>query len=128
MKRNIPVSMRDLARRGTSGRVAVWLVVVTAVVGNVTVLVVLVNRSFKLTTPKFLMCNLALADLVMGVYLLLIASMDLHTIGVYFSHAIDWQEGGSPACVCPLNRTIFGFQPLPSVLSCRFPPLMAGVP
>ena len=72
---------------------AVWLVVVTAVVGNVVVLVVLINRSFKLTTPKFLMCNLAFADLCMGVYLLIIASMDVHTIGVYFSYAIDWQEG-----------------------------------
>ncbi|XP_043246440.1 lutropin-choriogonadotropic hormone receptor-like [Amphibalanus amphitrite] len=74
-------------------RVAVWLVVVTAVVGNVVVLVVLINRSFKLTTPKFLMCNLAFADLCMGLYLLIIASMDVHTIGVYFSFAIDWQEG-----------------------------------
>ena len=74
-------------------RMAVWIVVIMAVVGNVVVLVVLIDRNFKLTTPKFLMGNLAFADLCMGLYLLIIASMDVHTIGVYFSYAIDWQEG-----------------------------------
>ena len=74
-------------------RMAVWIVATTAVVGNVVVLIVLIDRNFKLTTPKFLMGNLAFADLCMGLYLLIIASMDVHTIGVYFSYAIDWQEG-----------------------------------
>ena len=100
---------------------AVWLVVVTAVVGNVVVLVVLINRSFKLTTPKFLMCNLALADLCMGLYLLIIASMDVHTIGVYFSYAIDWQEGTAGSGVRPDERgglsvsTAIGYSILPGV-------------
>ncbi|XP_037086578.1 lutropin-choriogonadotropic hormone receptor-like [Pollicipes pollicipes] len=87
-------------------RVAVWVVVVTAIVGNVAVLVVLISRSFKLTTPKFLMCNLAFADLCMGVYLLIIASMDIHTIGVYFNHAIHWQEG--VGCQVAGFVTVFG--------------------
>jgi hypothetical protein len=29
----------------------------------------------------------------MGIYLLLIASMDARSIGAYFNHAIDWQSG-----------------------------------
>lgn len=39
------------------------------------------------------MCNLAIADFVMGVYLLLIAVTDLRTMGEYFNYAIDWQHG-----------------------------------
>jgi hypothetical protein len=74
-------------------RVAVWIVVVAAVFGNLAVLLVLLSSKFRMTVPKFLMCNLALADLCMGTYLLLIAAMDARSIGAYFNYAIDWQEG-----------------------------------
>lgn len=74
-------------------RCAVWLVAVAALVGNLSVLLVLLSSRFRMTVPKFLMCNLALADLCMGIYLLLIASMDARSIGAYFNHAIDWQSG-----------------------------------
>ncbi|KAF4522240.1 hypothetical protein B566_EDAN009084 [Ephemera danica] len=73
-------------------RVAVWVVVVAAVLGNLAVLLVLLSSKFRMTVPKFLMCNLALADLCMGTYLLLIAAMDARSIGAYFNYAIDWQE------------------------------------
>ncbi|KDR15184.1 Thyrotropin receptor [Zootermopsis nevadensis] len=74
-------------------RCAVWLVAVAALVGNLSVLLVLLSSRFRMTVAKFLMCNLALADLCMGIYLLLIACMDAHSIGAYFNHAIDWQSG-----------------------------------
>lgn len=74
-------------------RVAVWLVAILALFGNLAVLLVLLSSRFRMTVPKFLMCNLALADLCMGVYLLLIAIMDARSIGDYFNHAIDWQNG-----------------------------------
>lgn len=74
-------------------RVAVWFVVVAAIVGNLAVVVVLLSSRFRMTVPKFLMCNLAFADFCMGLYLLLIAAMDLHTLDVYFNFAIDWQTG-----------------------------------
>ncbi|XP_069943789.1 uncharacterized protein [Cherax quadricarinatus] len=86
-------------------RVAVWLVVVTAVLGNLAVIIVLISSKFKMTVSKFLMVNLALADLCMGLYLLIIAAMDLHTIGVYFNHAIDWQNG--PGCKVAGFLTVF---------------------
>lgn len=76
-------------------RIAVWFVVVAAVLGNFVVIVVLLSSRFKMTVPKFLMCNLACADFSMGTYLLVIAAMDLHTIGAYFNHAIDWQHGNN---------------------------------
>ncbi|RZF43214.1 hypothetical protein LSTR_LSTR009018 [Laodelphax striatellus] len=74
-------------------RVAVWMVAVLALLGNLAVLLVLLSSRFRMTVPKFLMCNLALADLCMGVYLLFIAIMDARSIGDYFNYAIDWQNG-----------------------------------
>lgn len=74
-------------------RGSVWIVVALTVIGNVCVLVVLFSNRSELTVPKFLMCNLAFADFSMGLYLLLIASIDLHSMGEYFNFAFDWQYG-----------------------------------
>ncbi|KAF4016293.1 hypothetical protein G4228_007801 [Cervus hanglu yarkandensis] len=74
-------------------RVLIWLINILAIVGNVTVLFVLLTSRYKLTVPRFLMCNLSFADLCMGLYLLLIASVDAQTKGQYHNHAIDWQTG-----------------------------------
>ncbi|KAF2363227.1 G protein-coupled receptor rhodopsin-like [Trinorchestia longiramus] len=74
-------------------RFAVWLVVITAVFGNLAVMIVLLSSRYKMTVSKFLICNLATADLCMGVYLMMIAAVDMHTRGRYFNHALDWQRG-----------------------------------
>ncbi|XP_072624395.1 lutropin-choriogonadotropic hormone receptor isoform X3 [Canis lupus baileyi] len=74
-------------------RVLIWLINILAIVGNVTVLFVLLTSRYKLTVPRFLMCNLSFADFCMGLYLLLIASVDSQTKGQYYNHAIDWQTG-----------------------------------
>lgn len=39
------------------------------------------------------MCHLAFSDLCMGVYLVVIATVDVLTRGQYYNHAIDWQTG-----------------------------------
>ena len=75
-------------------RVAAWLVSVASVVGNLAVVLVLLQSSrCPMAVSKFLMVNLAVADLCMGCYLFLIVGMDVTTIGVYFNYAIDWQNG-----------------------------------
>ncbi|XP_062564743.1 lutropin-choriogonadotropic hormone receptor isoform X2 [Armigeres subalbatus] len=74
-------------------RGSVWVVLLLAVFGNVAVLVVLFSNRSDLTVPKFLICHLAFADLCMGLYLLLIASIDVHSMGEYFNYAFDWQYG-----------------------------------
>lgn len=74
-------------------RGSVWVVAFLAVFGNVLVLVVLLGSRSEMTVFKFLMCNLALADFCMGLYLLLLACIDLHSIGEYFNYAFDWQYG-----------------------------------
>ncbi|XP_034018223.1 thyrotropin receptor [Thalassophryne amazonica] len=86
-------------------RVSVWFVSLLAVLGNVVVLLVLLTSHYKLSVSRFLMCHLAFADLCMGIYLLLIASVDLHTRGEYFNHAIDWQTG--PGCGLAGFFTVF---------------------
>ncbi|KAK3089510.1 hypothetical protein FSP39_004182 [Pinctada imbricata] len=79
-------------------RIFVWLVVMAALFGNLVVLLVLISSRSKMTVAKFLMCNLAFADFLMGIYLLLLASIDAHTLGEYFNYAIFWQhEGGCQA-------------------------------
>ncbi|GAB6021832.1 hypothetical protein CHUAL_004404 [Chamberlinius hualienensis] len=87
-------------------RVGVWIVVVAAVAGNAAVMVVLMSTRFKMTVSKFLMCNLAFADFCMGIYLFMLAAMDLHTIGQYFNYAILWQTGAG--CKVAGFLTVFG--------------------
>lgn len=74
-------------------RVLIWIICVLAIVGNSVVLLVLLTSRYKLTVPRFLMCHLAFADLCMGVYLMIIASVDIHTRAHYYNYGIDWQEG-----------------------------------
>ncbi|XP_014670521.1 PREDICTED: thyrotropin receptor-like [Priapulus caudatus] len=89
-------------------RVTVWVVSITALLGNLTVIVVLLSSRFKISVSKFLMCNLAFADFCMGLYLLMLAAVDSHTLGEYFNHAILWQlEGG---CQVAGFLTVFASQ------------------
>ncbi|KAM6964995.1 thyrotropin receptor [Aplochiton taeniatus] len=86
-------------------RVSVWFVSLLAVLGNALALLVLLTSHYKLSVSRFLMCHLAFADLCMGIYLLLIASVDVHTRAEYFNHAIDWQTG--PGCGLAGFFTVF---------------------
>ncbi|XP_014889940.1 follicle-stimulating hormone receptor isoform X2 [Poecilia latipinna] len=74
-------------------RILIWIISVLALLGNTVVLLVLLGSHSKLTVPRFLMCHLAFADLCMGIYLLVIATVDMFTHGRYYNHAIDWQTG-----------------------------------
>ncbi|KAJ7987767.1 hypothetical protein DPEC_G00329920 [Dallia pectoralis] len=74
-------------------RVLIWIISVLALIGNTAVLLVLLGSRAKMTVPRFLMCHLSFADLCMGVYLLVIATVDVRTRGQYYNHAISWQTG-----------------------------------
>jgi hypothetical protein len=50
-------------------RCGVWIVFLLAMLGNGTVVFVLIFSRSKMDVPRFLVCNLAAADLFMGVYL-----------------------------------------------------------
>ncbi|XP_066142848.1 lutropin-choriogonadotropic hormone receptor-like isoform X2 [Euwallacea fornicatus] len=87
-------------------RVPVWIIAHSSVIGNLFVLIVIGTSQFRLSVSKFLMCNLAVADLCIGVHLLLLAGIDAHSIGAYFNFAIKWQEGYG--CNVAGFLTIFG--------------------
>uniref|UniRef100_A0A8D3CRW3 Follicle stimulating hormone receptor n=1 Tax=Scophthalmus maximus TaxID=52904 RepID=A0A8D3CRW3_SCOMX len=79
-------------------RVLIWIISILALLGNSLVLLGLLGNPSKLTVPRFLMCHLAFADLCMGIYLIVIASVDVLTRGRYYNYAMDWQKGlGCPS-------------------------------
>jgi leucine-rich repeat-containing G protein-coupled receptor 6 len=50
-------------------RCGVWIVFLCAMLGNGTVVFVLIFSRGKMDVPRFLVCNLAAADFFMGIYL-----------------------------------------------------------
>ncbi len=50
-------------------RCSVWIVFLLALLGNGCVVIVLVASRGKMDVPRFLVCNLAMADFFMGLYL-----------------------------------------------------------
>lgn len=89
-------------------RLSVWAVSVAALLGNGTVLLVLLSPRRRLSVPRYLMCHLAAADLAMGAYLLMLAVMDAVSIGAYFNYAIDWQNGECPLSTRPTSSSRHG--------------------
>ncbi|XP_053188960.1 lutropin-choriogonadotropic hormone receptor [Scomber japonicus] len=86
-------------------RCLTWIITMFAVTGNLAVLAILLISHHKLTISRFLMCNLAFADLCMGLYLMLIAFMDHHSRHKYYNHATEWQTG--PGCGIAGFLTVF---------------------
>ncbi|XP_061766444.1 lutropin-choriogonadotropic hormone receptor isoform X2 [Nerophis ophidion] len=70
-----------------------WTIAIFTVSGNLSVLTHLLLARRKLTISQFLICNLALADLCMGFYLMLIAFKDCDSRQEYYNYATDWQTG-----------------------------------
>ncbi|BFZ05148.1 hypothetical protein BsWGS_08187 [Bradybaena similaris] len=72
-------------------RCGVWFVFMLAVLGNGVVFFVSVTSKSKMDVPRFLICNLALADFLMGIYLGILAIIDASTLGQFKKYAIQWQ-------------------------------------
>ncbi|KAG8227468.1 hypothetical protein J437_LFUL011634 [Ladona fulva] len=72
-------------------RCGVWIVFLLAMLGNGTVVFVLVFSRSKMDVPRFLVCNLAMADFFMGIYLGFLAVVDASTLGEFRKYAIPWQ-------------------------------------
>jgi len=74
-------------------QVCVWILGFTALVGNLFVILMRVIVKEDNKVHSFLLTNLAISDLLMGVYLLIIAFQDVQWQGEYFKHDIDWRTG-----------------------------------
>ncbi|KAK3712854.1 hypothetical protein QZH41_006942 [Actinostola sp. cb2023] len=82
---------------GTTGlRVCTWIVLVFALMGNGLQLIVLLTSKRNKVMYQVLMCNLSLANLLMGIYLTMLAVTDARSYGEYQNHARAWQYG--PGC------------------------------
>ncbi|XP_042250168.1 thyrotropin receptor-like [Thunnus maccoyii] len=74
-------------------RVLVWVVSLLAISANFLVMIILLTSRQKLSITRFLMGHLVFADFCMGMYVLLIASVDIYTRSHYYHYAIAWQTG-----------------------------------
>ena len=74
-------------------QICIWILGILSFVGNLLVILWRVIDREENRVHSFLLTNLAFADLLMGLYLLTIAIMDLRWQGVYFKHDIKWRSG-----------------------------------
>lgn len=79
-------------------RVLIWVVWFPAILGNIAVIFVIMASSEKVDVPNFILCNLALADFMLGIYLSFLAVVDVRTFGdgSFYKSALHWQHG--PGC------------------------------
>ena len=82
--------------------VMMWLIGLNAIGGNLFVLSRMKTTTQKITVQMILLSNLACADLLMGVYMLLIASADIYFDGYFPMRAENWRSG----VTCKIAGTI----------------------
>ena len=84
-------SCDDLMKNETL-QVFVWVLGLLALIGNLVVILWRIIVKEKNRVQSFLLTNLAVADLLMGVYLLIVAIQDAKWRGKYFNHDILWRS------------------------------------
>ena len=67
-----------------------------ALIGNVIVILVIIFSRTKMDVSRFLLWNLACANLDLSIYLGFLAGVDAATLGVFRQYGIHWQL--SPGC------------------------------
>ncbi|XP_022803754.1 uncharacterized protein LOC111341068 [Stylophora pistillata] len=77
-------------------RVCLWVLGIVATCGNLIVLIWRVLVPDNNPVQSLLLSNLAMADFLMGVYLLTLAVLDIKWKGEYFMHDVSWRN--SRAC------------------------------
>ncbi|XP_071953266.1 G-protein coupled receptor GRL101-like [Antedon mediterranea] len=83
-------SCDDLLRREIL-RILMMIIAISSVIGNVFVIISRIVKK-ESTVDSILLTNLAVSDLLMAVYLLIIAGADLHYRGRYAKVAKDWKN------------------------------------
>eukprot|EP00057_Strongylocentrotus_purpuratus_P018546 XP_011673020.1 PREDICTED: neuropeptide FF receptor 2-like [Strongylocentrotus purpuratus] len=72
--------------------IAGWVIGLTSLIGNLTVLVLRLRQEQQLTVQTLLIMNLAVADCLMGIYMIIITSADIYFGSIYFLSAPIWRE------------------------------------
>ncbi|XP_076348207.1 G-protein coupled receptor GRL101-like [Tachypleus tridentatus] len=73
-------------------RVCIWFLGVLALTGNMLVIVWRCVHRINNKVHSFLITNLAIGDMLMGIYLLIIAAVDFYYRGIYFIYASYWKH------------------------------------
>ena len=71
-----------------------WIISIFAIIGNLFQLIILFYSRQDLTVYKLLMYNLGFANLMMGMYLLVLCCVDTYTYGKYYNFVQSWQYSG----------------------------------
>ncbi|XP_048584250.1 uncharacterized protein LOC5517652 isoform X2 [Nematostella vectensis] len=90
--KNVFSSCDDLMKNKTL-QVCIWILGLSALIGNIFVVLLRLIIKEDNKVHSYLLTNLALADFLMGVYMLLIAIKDVEYQGEYFKHDIEWRSG-----------------------------------
>lgn len=74
-------------------RFCLWILGIVALVGNLSVIFWRLFYGEDSKVQSFLLKNLAVADFLMGVYLIILAVQDTRWQGEYFEHDVQWRGG-----------------------------------
>ena len=74
-------------------QVCVWILGLTSLIGNLSVILMRAVVKEDNRVHSFLVTNLAMSDLLMGIYLLIIAIKDMQWQGGHFLHDFKWRSG-----------------------------------
>ena len=85
-------SCDDLMKNKTL-QICIWILGIPAFLGNLLVIIWRIIDKEENRVHSFLLTNLAVADMFMGVYLLTISIVDARWRGEYFKHDTKWRAG-----------------------------------
>ena len=85
------ISSCDELLKNTVLKYSMWVLGLMAFLGNLVVVIWRAVSKDANRVSSFLLANLAVADFLMGVYMLIIAYKDRELHGVYFKHDISWR-------------------------------------
>ena len=85
-------SCDDLMKNKTL-QICIWILGIPAFLGNLLVIIWRIVDKEENRVHSFLLTNLAVADMFMGVYLLTISIVDARWRGEYFKHDTKWRAG-----------------------------------
>ena len=74
-------------------RVFIWILGLSALLGNLFVVIWRLKSTEPLRVQAYLILNLAISDCLMGVYMITIASADMHFRDRYIYNAYNWTNG-----------------------------------
>ncbi|OWF45852.1 G-protein coupled receptor GRL101 [Mizuhopecten yessoensis] len=76
-------------------RVFLWIIGLSAVVGNIFVIIyrVVIDNGILKKSHSIFVINLSISDFLMGIYMIIIASVDTHFSGTYVVHDLNWRQG-----------------------------------